>query len=622
MKQLKVILFSLGLIPVFVQAQSDSITYNAKTTHFFLLEDIKRGQDKLYTIDTLQEDIHLFQLNTWSFKPYQTLGTYGTAAQSLTRIPVLKSGRHLGLDTYKAYRVKENKFYDTYSPFSHINININGNGVETFTGGFATNFGYRLNVGLDFDRISSDRLFGVTGSDDRMVNHYGGRLHASYRSYSGRYNAFLTYAFMDHRVDELGGAVIDSNFTYEENIYNDVAIERLRSFRSWDKQNRWKLYHQVRVVDPSDTTRRQEGLFVYHEFDRNRQKVQFLDNDVNNNEQYFLDTAVTTTNSFKDSLVYTEYENKIGLRYTQKTFSVDVFAKNRQISYNVQDSLYEVNFNETYAGANLHIIPVKSLQLSANYTWSDRGYHQYKAVLSSSKYGKISYKSSINPSSLFNTFYHGGYHQWLNTFDDTKTSVLAVEPTIELKNVLKLKPFLHYISIESYQYFAQGNEPEQLLSKLNYSNYGISYKLIVKKRIVWKGKLTVNQLENNSVLRLPKTLVHQQLYYKGRYKSVRMEYKIGVDASYRSGYYADMYNPSLAQFYIQDTYKVNDYMIVGVFAQMQVKNRFTLYLRMNHLNQKRNENQNVGYDTSYQETPLYRGQRRVVEMGLHWLFYD
>lgn len=623
--KLNVILSSLLSVLIgasFAQEIPDTTNLGANTTRYFYSNDLHRGIDSLTTIDTVLENFHLFEYNTWSFNPKQTLGTHGTAVQSLEPTPTLSLGNRLGKTVYSDYLIRDYKHYDSYSPYSKVNFHITGNGVEVFKGAFTRNFGSRFNAGLEFNRIASKKLFGVNSNEERIVNHYAGHLFGSYQSYSGIYNAFLNYSFMDHKVTELGGTVLDTNLSYEESLYSDIAVEKLKSASTWEKNNEWRFNHFVRLKSLADSTKPNEGIFVYHNFHKERRKLQYVDKDVANNEQYFNDSSFTSGNDFKDSTVYTQFDNEVGLRVTKDVFTGSVFVKNRQVEYDVQDSLHYALHTESYVGADAHVyLPSRKARFSGRYVWSDKGYHQYNVGIYS-KFGLISYSSSINPPTLFSTFYHGGYNQWLNQFDDVNTKVLLVQPKVKIKEFLTLSPFYKQTTIDNYQYFGLDGDAQQHTKQVAYQNIGISYKAELFKRIVLTGRYSTNNVNEKSVLRLPETLIHQQAYLKGHFKSVLLKYKVGVDASYRSAYFADAYNPSIFQYHIQDSYEVKAYWMFDVWAQIQVKNRFTLFARMKHLNQKLIDGINAQYESGYQETPLYRGNRRALEVGVNWVFFD
>ncbi len=623
--RLKVILSSfLCLVVRLVLSQEipDTTNYGAKTTRYFYSNDLHRGIDSLATIDTNLENFHLFEYNTWSFNPKQTLGTHGSAVQSLEPTFSSALGRQLGETVYSSYLVRDYRHYNAYSPYSKVNFHITGNGVEVFKGGFTRNFGSRFNAGLDFNRIASKKLFGVNSNEERIVNHYSGRIFGSFQSYSGVYNAFLDYSFMDHKVAELGGVILDSSLTYEENVYSDIAQERLVSVSSWEKNNEWRFNHFLRLLSLADSTKPNEGLFIYHNFHKERRKLQYVDKNVGNNQQYFNDTSFTSGNDFKDSTVYTQFDNEAGLRLTKDIFTGSFFVKNRQVEYDVQDSLHYALHTESYVGTDMIVfLPSRKGSVSGRYVWSDKGYHQYNIGLDS-KFGRFSYSSSINPPSLFSTFYHGGYHQWLNQFENIHSKRLLIQPKVTIQKFFTIAPFFKQTIIDDFQYFGLNGDAKQYGKQVNYTNIGVWYKLEVFKKVVLTGRYSSNNVNENSVLRLPETLIHQQVYFKGNFKSVLLRYKIGLDASFRSAYFADAYNPSIFHYQIQDDYKVKAYWMFDVWAQIQVKNRFTMFMRMRHLNQTLVDGVNSQYEDGYQETPLYRGNRRALEIGVNWIFFD
>jgi hypothetical protein len=110
------------------------------------------------------------------------------------------------------------------------------------------------------------------------------------------------------------------------------------------------------------------------------------------------------------------------------------------------------------------------------------------------------------------------------------------------------------------------------------------------------------------------------LYYQGFIFKRALFGQIGVETTYRTGYSADAYSPSLQQFYLADEIndplypKVASYPVVDLFLAADVKS-LNIFLKLAHANEGLSGN---GYFT----TPYYPGMRRNFIFGIKWMFFD
>ena len=82
---------------------------------------------------------------------------------------------------------------------------------------------------------------------------------------------------------------------------------------------------------------------------------------------------------------------------------------------------------------------------------------------------------------------------------------------------------------------------------------------------------------------------------------------------YKSAYYAPSYAPSIQQYYIQDEYLLPSYVVADIFADFRI-DTFTMFIKYTYLNQKKLG----GYFTA----PDYIGQKRTLDFGVRWMFFD
>jgi hypothetical protein len=87
-----------------------------------------------------------------------------------------------------------------------------------------------------------------------------------------------------------------------------------------------------------------------------------------------------------------------------------------------------------------------------------------------------------------------------------------------------------------------------------------------------------------------------------------------VNAYLLSEYYGNAYEPSLQTFYVQNNFLLENNLRFNLFYAMQVKN-FRVFLKMTHFSQ---------FDKfdGYFVTPYYPAQKKVLDLGVKWYFFN
>jgi hypothetical protein len=87
--------------------------------------------------------------------------------------------------------------------------------------------------------------------------------------------------------------------------------------------------------------------------------------------------------------------------------------------------------------------------------------------------------------------------------------------------------------------------------------------------------------------------------------------QLGIDLRYKSSYYADAYNPSHQQFYIQNTFDIYAYPVADIFLDFRI-NRTRVLFKYNHLNA------GMMQEAGYFVTPDYTGYKSFLDLGITW----
>ena len=131
-----------------------------------------------------------------------------------------------------------------------------------------------------------------------------------------------------------------------------------------------------------------------------------------------------------------------------------------------------------------------------------------------------------------------------------------------------------------------------------------------------ESRYTYNVLSESSenVLNIPDHHIYARLYYTGKWFDNSIPVQFGANTYYRSEYYGNGYEPALQSYYVQNSFMLEDYLRYNLFFNMQIKN-LRISLKMTHFNQ---------FDKfdGYFVTPYYPGQKKVLDLGVRWYFFN
>jgi hypothetical protein len=167
--------------------------------------------------------------------------------------------------------------------------------------------------------------------------------------------------------------------------------------------------------------------------------------------------------------------------------------------------------------------------------------------------------------------------------------------------------------IKDFLYFNENAKPSQA-SNVTVTSAYIQKNLKFAKgfnffnRVVWQANT------NSQALSVPTFIAFSALFYERVLVKNALTGQLGVNVTYRSKFYADGYNPAIAQFYKQRQEQVGDYPAFDLFANFKWK-RALLYIKYEHANKGYPSNQ-------FFATYLHPMNPQVFKFGVSWTFYD
>lgn len=607
--------------------------YGPRTSTYYHERDFFFNRPVLNPIDTV---IHNYHRNSNYVQKnenlYQDLGNIGTAIRPIFEQAPSLIGANTGYHVYDMYWDSEPvKYFDTKSPYTNMQLILGGQGRSITRAGFSRNINSRWNFGFNFRGIFVDKQIQRRGKNDRITrsNYYDA--YTAYRNKDSTYHLFMNFRRMLHRVNEFGGVRVDPEF-FEglSDYFDENARPWLTTASSDDLRTNFHLFHQYRVGS---------GLQFYHTLDRYKQKNKFLD--ISNAELdtlFFGRTIPAASDSVRDAATIRAVRNEVGFKGNLlKLFYNGYYAiRHYHMKYNhlPTDTLNLARYpdekgDEHYFGGRMSLALDSLVELTgwAEIIIPDGNYRIEGAIRS--KWFSASVKQLLYKPSYLAQGYRGRHDYWDNW----------LAPMNGLKNIetSQLNGFLHYRSSvfsispgitftrhRNYVFFDKvSDEPgaQQVMPVQSGGN-----QILASPEVRWSftffRHLTLSNrsiytifLENNDdAVRIPDLFVNAQLAYSNIFFNGNLDMHAGIDAHWKSAYYARGYSPSIQQFYNQDEFESPAFPLVDVFFNAKIK-RARVFFKYNNLIQ-------LIQGTGYFPTPYYPGQRTIFDFGFDWSFYD
>jgi len=591
---------------IFGQILDDSTkqVFGPETTAYTTEEHIKYDNPKEYSVDTVITNKHRYNHASRNNYTMQNLGNNGTATRPLYfQIPET-IGVTSGFHSFDAFfrEPGDIRYYDTKSPYTRLNVVFGGNGRSMVDVAFSRSDSSVFNVGFDFKRLTSDKQVGeIESRGDQNV------LATIYDIYSrwnpGKYQLLVNFSRMRHQQFESGGVMPLASGSLDNLFFQDSAEVWLNNARSEDLRTNIHLYHQYQI----------HSLFqLYHEFDRTSQKIKFEDTDLESDGEFF-DQFLIRRDSTLDASSFETIRNEIGIKGLHKGIFYNFYLTRRDIQY-VPKYLRSNGFvTEYYLGANLRYV-LGSQSLQFNGEAQDGGSYRLKGSFSNN-FLEASYTRVQYDPSFLSENYFGNHREWHLNFSSPAADVLEGRIKFKTKN-FQFYPALKITNVNDHIYYNSMKIPEQASGAAQLLSPEVSFTWKFLKRMELKSYAVFTKVTGDAsqVFRIPEWLINNQLSYHNHIFNDNLELQVGIDTQYRSAFNGHQYDPTIQQFYLQDSFTIPEYFIADAFVNFKV-GRALLFAKLVFVNQGLNI---PGYFTA----PYYLGQHRVFDWGITWQFYD
>ena len=579
------------------------IIYGMKTTSFISKENFLLSDTLFLTLDSTLNNIYDISIPEKNQFKYQNLGNLGSPVRNIFYDIPNSFSLQSGLSSLQSYidEISTSKFYDTKSPFIDLGLYFGGLGRSKVDFEFSRNVNKNWNLTLAINRISSDKQIGaIKNKGDKNIKSSSLKFNIFHKSNNKKISHFTDIITLNHNILGTGGVdlIVDSlpidfflykdfevRLTEVESIYKNLKLE---TYTDYKLSNEFKFYNQ---------TKYKKEYYGYEDLNLSL-NFNFYDSFSNN---------IATQDSFKIKNI----SNRIGIKGNSKLFNYDIYGNFGYIKYHV--NALENSFSEIYVGGLLKY-KNPNFDIVSNFEIKKSSDYRLKVDLKS-KIFEASYLSALYEPKIFERIYLGNHYSWENNFNSSFVNNLNAKINLE-NRFITFSPSINLYTIKNHIYFVGDNhlQADQVIS---FNQFIVDLKLkLLKNKINFDNKFTYNISSNTArgILNFPRQTLYSKLYYNGIWFNNTIPVQLGTIISYRSEFYGDAYDPITQNFYVQNEFMLERYLRFDLFFTMQVNN-LRIFLKMNHFNQ---------FDSfdGYFVTPYYPAQKKVLDLGVRWYFFN
>jgi len=579
------------------------IIYGMKTTSFISKENFLLSDTLFLTLDSTLNNIYDISIPEKNQFKYQNLGNLGSPVRNIFYDIPNSFSLQSGLSSLQSYidEISTSKFYDTKSPFIDLGLYFGGLGRSKVDFEFSRNVNKNWNLTLAINRISSDKQIGaIKNKGDKNIKSSSLKFNIFHKSNNKKISHFTDIITLNHNILGTGGVdlIVDSlpidfflykdfevRLTEVESIYKNLKLE---TYTDYKLSNEFKFYNQ---------TKYKKEYYGYEDLNLSL-NFNFYDSFSNN---------IATQDSFKIKNI----SNRIGIKGNSKLFNYDIYGNFGYIKYHV--NALENSFSEIYVGGLLKY-KNPNFDVVSNFEIKKSSDYRLKVDLKS-KIFEASYLSALYEPKIFERIYLGNHYSWENNFNSSFVNNLNAKINLE-NRFITFSPSINLYTIKNHIYFVGDNhlQADQVIS---FNQFIVDLKLkLLKNKINFDNKFTYNISSNSArgILNFPRQTLYSKLYYNGIWFNNTIPVQLGTIISYRSEFYGDAYDPITQNFYVQNEFMLERYLRFDLFFTMQVNN-LRIFLKMNHFNQ---------FDSfdGYFVTPYYPAQKKVLDLGVRWYFFN
>ena len=178
--------------------------------------------------------------------------------------------------------------------------------------------------------------------------------------------------------------------------------------------------------------------------------------------------------------------------------------------------------------------------------------------------------------------YLSRHNDWRNDFESTINTKVTGGLNVRYKG-FQFQPEVSYNLISNYTYFRELEVPDSVRSihpvqtsgdiSVIQGDFKFSYTFL--KHFILRAQAIYTTVEGSSAdaIRVPELLLNGQLMYSNILYGGNLHLQLGVDFHQRSAYFANGYDPSTMQFYVQDEFEINSFPVIDIFLNVKINRK-------------------------------------------------
>lgn len=523
------------------------------------------------------------------------------------------------------------EYYNVATPYTDLyfkTVMEQGQNVDALV---AVNTSPQFNLSIAFKGLRS------LGKYINQLSSTGNfRLTASYSSKKRRYISNFHFTGQDFLNGENGGITTTNDFESGDAAYTNRARLQVYSTnaKSFLKGKRFFIDHSFRI-NPNDS---QNNILVSHQFHYEHKFFEYDQPSI---------TSTIGTNSIikrfgeapstevKDQTTFDYLYNKVALTYENKKLG--------KISFLAENVLNNYSYNrETEYIVNSIIYPntlkVNFTVIGGEYQYQKNKWHgkiiafnsitnqnarniEAKLTYSHSEKNKITFayqNISKVPDNAF-SLYQSGFekYNWINNFNNEKINNISINANTQWINaalqITALDDYLYYSNDTTATHF-QFISPKQYSGTIKYLSVKVGKEFRYRKWALDNTFLYQQTAQNDEILNVPKLVSRNTLYFSDYFFKRALYLQTGVTCNYFTKYYANEYNPVIADFFVQNQTQIGNFPMLDFFVNARIR-QTRIFLIAEHFNASF-----TGYN--YYSAPNVPYRDFTLRFGLVWNFFQ
>lgn len=526
----------------------------------------------------------------------------------------------------------EINYYNVATPLTELyfkTVMEQGQNVDSFV---TLNTAPNFNLSIAFKGLRSLGKY-----INQLTSNGNFRFTTSYHTKNKKYFANFHFTGQDISNGENGGITTIDDFESNNPAFNNRPRLQvfLKDANSFLKGKRYFIDHSFRI----NSKDAQNNIYITHQLNYEHKMFEYSQTTIasivgtNTSINRFGDALVTS--KLLDQSKFDNLYNKAGIQYENKTIG--------KLSFFIENLTNKKYYEKTEDFiVNTILIPnqikTNTTAIGGNYQYRKNKWNgtiQLSNALTSQTFRNlaVNLKYNLNEENIFtlelqnisklpdniyslNQSYFEEYN-WNNSFKNEKINNISIDAKTKWLNAtLQLSVLDDYLYFSNnttdfnYQYIT----PKQYNGSIKYLSIKASKEIKYHKFALDNTILFQQTQQTDAILNVPKIVSRNTIYYSNYFFKRALFLQTGVTSNYFTKYFANDYNPVIADFFSQNTKKIGNFPMLDLFVNARIR-QTRIFVIAEHINS--NYTGNTFY--SAPNTPYHDF---MIRFGLVWNFFQ